>query len=245
MFRVKNYDRYMLSNSVEYILGCNTILIILLIILSRLFISDSSVSGMLECLFLTPGPLWFMFYFRRKTGGYQLKSNEIIFSKFFRKKSLNYSELSHVIISVAWSKTRSAAYIGRTIVKNGRLSVKNYPWITLCKTEPETLKKRWNRELVGRMVDNIVGRENLWYSFVWRENDFTDNMLSAFKGTYYITYSIFARYFDEVEEIIEKYQIDRRHVYIIADCVDYNCFYRDIDFEKVNAAVFQLYEKPQ
>lgn len=243
MLRIKTCDRYMLSNSVEYVLGCSMIFLILLKIVSRIFISNSNVSGLLGCLYLIPGPLWFMFCFRRKMEGYQLKSNKIIFYRFFKKKSLNYSELSHVVISVAWRNTRSAAYIGRTIVKNGKLSVKNYPWITLCKTEPVIWEKRWDREVIGSLVDNAVGRENFLYSFVWRENNFTEDMLSSFQGTYYITYSIYARYFEEVEEIIEKYKISKERIFIIKDCVNYQNFYRDINFEKVNAAVMQYYGK--
>ncbi len=243
MFRIKACDRYMISNTVEYVLGYSMVLLLLLKILSWYFIRDVNVSGLLGCLYLIPGSLWLMFFFRRKMGGYQLKNNEIVFRKFFKKKSLNYSELSHVVISVGWRNTRSAAYIGKTIAKNGKLSVKNYPWITLCKIEPESLKKRWDREVVGSIVDIAVGRNNLLYSFVWRKIPFIDDIFPAFKGTYYITYSIYARYFKEVEEIIEKFQIDRRRIYVIADCVNHINFYRDIDFEKVNASILQFYEK--
>lgn len=243
MLIIKTCDRYMLSNSVEYVLGCAMLLLILLKILSRFFISNSDVLGLLGCLYLIPGFLWFMFCFRRKMEGYQLKSTKIIFSRFFKKKSLNYSELNHVIISVAWRNTRSATYIGRTIAKGGKLSVKNYPWITLCKTEPKTLKKVWDREVIGSLVDNVVGRENFLYSFVWRENEFTKDMLSTFQGTYYITYSIYARYWEEVEEIIKRYKIAEERIYIIKDCANYLNFYRDINFEKVNAKIIQYYDR--
>lgn len=241
MFEIKTCDRYMMSNSIEYVLGCGTVLLLLLKIASWLFISDSNVSGLLGCLYLIPGPLWFFLFLRRKMEGYQLKNNKIVFHRFFRKKSLNYRELSHIVISAAWRNTRSAAYIGRTVGRNGKLFVKNYPWVTLCRTEPEPLKKRWDREVVGSVVDHVVGRDNLFYSFVWRGSS-TDDMFSEFKGTYYITYSMFARYLEEVEEIIKTYQIDKRRIYIIADCVDYKNFYREIDFNKVNAAYFQFKE---
>lgn len=242
MFRIKVCDRYMLSNSVEYVLGCSMIFLIFLKIISIIFISNSNISGLLGCLYLIPGPLWFMFCFRRKMEGYQLKSDRIIFWRFFKKKSLTYSELNHVIISVAWRNTSSATYIGRTIVKNGKLSVKNYPWITLCKTEPKKIKKVWDREVIGSLADNVVGRENFFYSFVWRENEFTEDMLSAFQGTFYITYSIYARYCEEVEEIIERYRIAKEQIYIIKDCINCQNFYRDINFEKVNDTVVQYYD---
>lgn len=113
----------------------------------------------------------------------------------------------------------------------------------MCKTEPKEIKKKWDREVVGSLADDAVGRENLLYSFVWRENDFTEEMLSAFQGTYYITYSIYARYYEEIERTIEKYNISTERIYIIKDCVNYQNFYRDIDFEKVNAKVLQYYGK--
>lgn len=99
-----------------------------------------------------------------------------------------------------------------------------------------------DREVIGSLADNVVGRENFFYSFVWRENEFTEDMLSSFRGTYYITYSIYARYCEEVEEIIEKYGIAKERIYIIKDCVNCQNFYRDINFEKVNDTVVQYYD---
>ena len=68
-------------------------------------------------------------------------------------------------------------------------------------------------------------------------------MLSTFQGTYYITYSIYARYWEEVEEIIKRYKIAEERIYIIKDCANCLNFYRDINFEKVNAKIIQYYDR--
>ena len=81
------------------------------------------------------------------------------------------------------------------------------------------------------------------YSFVPNEFFWENILLEKFEGTYYITYSMFARYHEEIRDSIKKHKIDKKRIYLIKDKGNYTNFFREIDFNYVEEIKKDLFNE--
>lgn len=242
MGQVKRYDRYNAFSTKRTTFVVNIISTILFIFLKIIF-TDKNLAAIIDCLLVVQFLIWLIIgidFLVDKSEGYFLLDKEIQYCKFFKKIKIPYHEISCIIISAAFGQSSSCGYIGK---RKGIFHVANYPWITLVKHQPAYFQKEWNIELHGGMIDRKTKDEGDYiYSFV--SNDFFGEnvLLEKFEGTYYITYSMFARYHEEIRNSIKKHKIDKRRIYLIKDEGDYTNFFREIDFNSVEEIKKDLFE---
>ena len=207
MRQVKRYDRYNTFSTKRIALVVNTISTILFIVLKIIFASKN-VADIMDCILGVQFIIWLIIgidFWVDKSEGYFLLDKEIQYCKFFKKIKIPYHEISCIIISAAHGPSSSYGYIGK---RKGIFHIANYPWITLVKHQPAYFQKEWSVELHGGMIDQKAKDTGDYiYSFVPNEFFWENILLEKFEGTYYITYSMFARYHEEIRDSIKKHKI--------------------------------------
>lgn len=154
----------------------------------------------------------------RYKDGYQIKKEELIYHKGFLREKVCYIDIENIVISHAFS-AHSSVYLGRWVIKKGKLCFVPYPWLSLCKQGlalEQLLKQRHNETLTGKLIDNALKKDGLIYSFCWNAQS-AEEVLKNFRGNYYITAAIAARYRKEISELIKKYDISVEKIHIIED----------------------------
>lgn len=221
----------------------NTISTILFIVLKIIFASKN-VADIMDCILGVQFIIWLIIgidFWVDKSEGYFLLDKEIQYCKFFKKIKIPYHEISCIIISAAHGPSSSYGYIGK---RKGIFHIANYPWITLVKHQPAYFQKEWSVELHGGMIDQKAKDTGDYiYSFVPNEFFWENILLEKFEGTYYITYSMFARYHEEIRDSIKKHKIDKKRIYLIKDKGNYTNFFREIDFNYVEEIKKDLFNE--
>lgn len=238
----KKYDRYNVFSRKSNAFVVNIISTILFILLKGIF-TNKNLALIMDCLIGVQFMIWLIIgidFWVDKSDGYFLLDKEIQYCKFYKKIKIPYHEISCIIISAAFGRSSSYGYIGK---RKGIFHIANYPWITLVKHQPTYFQNEWNIELHGGMIDQKTkDKDDYIYSFVPNEFFWESILLEKFEGTYYITYSIFARYHEEIRNSIKNHKIDKRRICLIKDKGDYTNFFREIDFNSVEKLKKDLFE---
>lgn len=228
-------DRYSISSGKDkkYIFSMTILMIITLFLIYSVRNNDL-VNG-IKCFLVVEILICALLgikFFIKQGNGYRVMDTGIEYRHYFKHKKICYETMPCIIFSVAYGKSNSCGYIGK---RKGISSVINYPWITLANGKTKVCLEKWDIELNGNIVDVEIKKENKYiYSFVWNDDILLNNLFERFKGEYYITDSLFARYCIEIEKTIEKYKIDKKRIHIIQDCGEYKDFYREINYDVVN-----------
>lgn len=240
--QVKRYDRYNVFSRKSITFVVNIISTILFILLRSIF-TNKNLAVIMDCLLGVQFMIWLIIgidFLIDRNEGYFLLDKEIQHCKFDKKIKIPYNEISCIIISVAFGRSSSYGYIGK---RKGIFHIANYPWVTLVKHQPAYFQNEWNIELHGGMIDQKTkDKGDYIYSFVPNEIFWENILLEKFEGTYYITYSIFARYHEEIRNSIKKHKIDKKRICFIKDKGDYTNFFREIDFNSVEKLKKDLFE---